>query len=126
MAIISSCLSILAGTVMLVGAWLEFNINNQIYLHHGGPLLPFPTYFLSIGILSIVTFALGLFAGLATINRKFIMPSTIGVSLLAIVGIIICIPVNGTTNSSWEIGLPIAILAIASLVLITKSKPEFR
>ena len=123
-AIIGSCLAFISGTVLLIGAWLQFNVNNQIFLHnHSGPYLPFPTYFLSLGIFAIVTFAFGLFAGIAAVNRKFVKPTIFGLSLLTISGVLISAPINSST--SWQIGSTITLLSVMSIISIMKSKPEF-
>lgn len=123
MAIIASCLTLETGNVLLIGAQLEFNINHQIYLHGGLPFIPFPTYFLIVGIIAFVTFAFGLFAGIAAVNRKFVKPTIFGLVLLTTSGVIICVPINSST--SWEIGLPITIFSALSTIFTLKSKSEF-
>ena len=122
-AIISSCLTLEAGNVLLIGASLEFNLNYQIHLHGGGPSLPFPAYFLSVGIFAIVTFAFGLFAGVSAVNRRFVKPAILGLGLLTISGVLITVPFDGST--SWEIGLPITFLSVLSIFFILMSKLEF-
>lgn len=124
LAIISSCLLFAYGVIQLTAAWLEFNINNQISLHVGGPLLPYPTYFLSEGIFAIVIFAFGLSAGISAISRKFIRFSVIGTSLMVFSGVLVSLPIESST--SWQAGVPIALLAALGLILIAISKSAKR
>jgi len=78
---------------------------------------------LSVGIFAIVTFAFGLFAGISSLNRRFVAPSIFGLSLLIFSGILISIPIESLT--SWQVGLPITILSTIGIIFIAISKSEF-
>lgn len=107
---------------MLISAELVFNIDRQISLY-GGPALPFPSYFLSVGIVAIVLFVFGLSAGLSAITRKHIRISIIGPILLIAFGVAVALPIESL--NSWQAGLPTIVTSAAGIFFISKSKSEF-
>ena len=126
LAIIGSCLSIAMGILALTVAWMEININrfNAQIDPHAPALNPYPSYLITMGLFAVVAFAFGLFGAIASINRRFLLPAVVGLSLLTASGALISIPFNGSTT--WEAGVPLTVLAVASIVMVAKSKLEFK
>ena len=123
LAIIGSCLTFFIGILLLIIASIEVQERQFNYSHGLNTAPPFPTYFLLIGIFAVVTFAFGLFAGLAAVNRKYVTPAIFGLSLLTASGILISLPIN--SSATWELGLPIILLSVLSTVFVVISKSEF-
>jgi pheromone shutdown protein TraB len=122
-AVISSALTFASGNILLISFWMQWTINNNMMAAVGRSALTLSWYSLVVGVFEIVLFGVGLFAGIAIMNKKFYKPSLLGLSLLLVCGIILTLPFENVNG--WQAGLPIALLSLASIFLLVKSKADF-
>ncbi len=113
-----------AGILMIIDACLTFFIAlifsiegiGVLYLTSFGGI-----YLLTIGVLGIIAFSVGLASAISVLRSKRFAFSLLGTSLMLTVGILVSI----TPFAALFYGAPIVMFAVISIVLLATSRKEF-